>query len=239
MSAQVTEGPLTIALGRVQIRTDVLSAQFGDGQPVPVSTRYPQDGVAVTCFTAGVTQDVDVELGCATYFHDQLKKLGGTDANSGIGDVFLRTKWTFWSDASLQALAAVVPYLTLPTNSAITGSHSPGGGLLVPWSMALDRGYRVGAMAEGSFLRHATGAGYDSRWLASLVLQRDLNPSVGLYAETTLAFTSAGLGRTAFAAGGGVTLDVMRGLELDAALYAGLANAAETWNPVLRLRWQF
>ncbi len=230
---------MTVAPGHFLVKTEVLSLKFQDDASIPLNTRCAEVSAGETFVSTGLIDRVDLEVGLEPFLRSRLRTSGGTTEGSGIGDFFIRPKWTFWSDPGLQALAAVMPYLKLPTNSGGVGNHAVEGGIVVPWSMALDRGYRIGAMAEWAVLRNDTDTGYKSDWFASLALQGDLNPSVGLYAETTLNVTSEGISRTALAAGAGLTVEATRSVQLDLAVYAGLSRAAPDWNPVLRLRWHF
>jgi hypothetical protein len=239
LPAQITENPLTVAPGHFLVKTDVVSFYFQDQASLQEGTRYPVMDAGDTFITTGLTGHIDLELGLEPFLRSRLATSGGTITSSGIGDVYLRSKWNFWSDSGLQAQAAVMPFVKLPTNSGGVGNGSVEGGIIVPWSMALDHGYRTTAMAEWTAVRNDANDGYDSRWFASLALQEDLNPSVGLYAEATLGLTSAGVARTAFAAGGGITVEASSRVQLDLAFYAGLSGGAATWNPVLRLRWHF
>jgi hypothetical protein len=239
LRAQVTENPLTVSPGHFLVRMDVLSLNLQNQASTPDNTRYAAVGAGETFVTTGLAEHVDLEVGLELFLHSRLKTNGATTSSSGIGDLYLRPKWTFWSDAGLQALAAVMPYVKLPTNSGGVGNHSLEGGVILPWSMALDRGFRTSAMAEWSVLRNDADTGYGSDWFASLALQSDLNPSVGVYAETTLNVTSEGISHTALAAGGGLTVEAIRSVQLDLAVYAGLTRAAADWNPVVRLRWHF
>ncbi len=239
VAAQVTESPMTVAPGHFLLKVDAVSLKFEDQASVPVGTRYSAVGVGATFLTTGLSEHVDLQVGLELFLRARLKTSGGTTSNSGIGDLYIRPKWTFWSDAGLQSLAAVMPYVKLPSNSGGVGNHAAEGGVIVPWSMALDRGYRAGAMAEWAVVRNDADNGYDSRWGASMVLQGDLNPSVGLYAESTLALTTAGLSRTALTAGGGLTVEATRNVQIDLEFSAGLTRGAADWNPVLRVRWHF
>lgn len=239
LAAQVTENPMTIAPGHFLVRMDALSLKLEDQDQVPVDSRYSALAVGTTYLTAGLAPNVDLQVGVELFLRSRLKTSGGTTSHSGVGDLYVRPKWAFWSDAGLQAMAAVMPYVKLPTNSGGVGRHAAEGGVIVPWSMALDRGYRAGAQAEWGLVRNDADNGYDSKWGASLVLQGDVSPSLGLYTESTLEFTSAGISRTAMSLGGGVTMETSRRLQFDFALYAGLTRGAPDWNPVVRLRWHF
>lgn len=239
LSAQVTENPMTVAPGHFLLRVDALSLKVEDQDEVPVDSRYSALAVGTTYLTAGLAPNLDLQVGVELFLRSRLRTGGGTTSHSGVGDLYVRPKWAFWSDAGLQAMAAVMPYVKLPTNSGGVGNHAAEGGVIVPWSMALDRGYRAGAMAEWGLVRNDADNGYDSRWGASLVLQGDISSSVGLYTESTLAFTSAGISRTALTLGGGLTMETTRRLQVDLGLYAGLTRGAPDWNPVVRLRWHF
>ena len=63
--------------------------------------------------------------------------------------------------------------------------------------------------------------------------------SLGVYAETTLAVSSASLSSFTGGIGGGATLDVSKYLQFDYGLSRGLGNRATDWINVLRVRWQF
>jgi hypothetical protein len=239
LSAQVTENPMTVAPGHFLLRMDALSVKLEDQDELPVGSRYAAVAAGTTCLTTGLAQNFDLQVGMELFLRSRLKTSGGTSSSSGLGGLYVRPKWTFWSDAGLQALAAVMPYVKLPTHSSGVGRRAAEGGVIVPWSMALDRGYRAGAMAEWALERNDADNGYDSRWGASLVLQGDINRSLGLYTESTVEFTSAGISRTALTLGGGVTMETSRRLQFDFALYAGLTRGAPDWNPIVRLRWHF
>ncbi len=239
LPAQVTENPMTVAPGHFLVKMDVLFLKFQNQASTPDNTRYSAVGAGETFITTGLAEHLDLQVGLELFLHSRLKTTGGTSSSSGIGDLYIRPKWTFWSDPGLQALAAVMPFVKLPTNSGGVGNGSVEGGVIVPWSMALDRGFRTSAMAEWAILRNDADTGYKSNWFASMALQGDVSPSVGLYAETTLTLTSEGISRTALAAGGGCTVEATRSVQLDFAVYAGLSHAAADWNPVMRLRWHF
>ena len=239
LGAQVTENPLTVSPGHYLLRVDALSLQLKDSQPEPDGTRVSGQVVGATFLTAGLAPRFDLQIGLEPFVRDRLRAGAEDHTDSGVGAVYLRPKWTFWSDAEWETLAAVMPYVKLPTHSGGVGRKAPEAGVIVPWSMALDHGYRAGAMTEWDLVRNDADDGYDSRWFNSLVLQGDLSRTSGLYLEGTLAFDSAGFARTEAALGIGWTVETADGVELDFAFYGGLTRATPRLNPEIRLRWHF
>ncbi len=145
---------MTVAPGHFLVKMDVLSLKFQNQSSTPDNTRYSAVGAGETFITTGLTEHLDLQVGLELFLHSRLKTTGGTSSSSGVGDLYIRPKWTFWSDPGLQALAAVMPFVKLPTNSGGVGNGSVEGGIIVPWSMALDRGFRTSAMAEWAILRN-------------------------------------------------------------------------------------
>ncbi len=237
LGAQVTETPQTIAPGSFFLRMDAISIGVNRDRVEP--SRYNALGLASTILSTGLTRDVDLEVG-VQFFVKQTVQLGGTrTSHSGRGDVSLRSKWTFWRDPTRGAAAAVIPYVKLPSNTGGVGNNHTEGGVIVPWSMSLGGGTELGAMGQWDILRNAGNTRYDSRWFASGFLHQHLIGSLGAYAETTLAVSSASASTLAGTLGGGVTFDLKKKLQLDYGLSRGLGGQATDWIHVLRLRWEF
>src|SRR5438093_7373390 len=87
--AQLTEWATTVQPGKFLLKMDVLSLTFDhDG-----GDRYTGVGVASTFLTTGLTKDWDVQVGAELFLNQQFDSGGLTDRRSGIGDIYLRTKW--------------------------------------------------------------------------------------------------------------------------------------------------
>lgn len=239
LPAQVTEIPQTIAPGKFLLKMDALSLSFDRHDTEDPGASFTAVGLGRAFLATGLTQDLDVQIGAELFLHTRVQNNGTTQSHSGTGDIYFRTKWTFWRDQSLGASAAVMPYIKVPTSSGGVGNGFTEGGVIVPWAMSLGGGFNAGAMAEWDVLRNDANNGYDSHWYASGVFNRAITQTITVYGESTLSATSAGISRTALTIGAGVTYNLSPFFVVDYALYAGVGRAAATWNPIVRIRWEF
>lgn len=237
--AQVTEIPQTIAPGKFLLKMDALSLAFNHNDTENDGAKFTAVGLGRAFLATGLTDQLDVQVGAELFLHTRVRTNGTTHSHSGTGDVYFRTKWTFWRDPTLGAAAAVMPYIKVPTSSGGVGNGYTEGGVIVPWAMSLGGGFDAGAMARWDVLRNDANNGYDSNWSASGFFDRAITQSITLYGESVLTATSASASRTALTMGVGVNYKLTPFFVVDYALYAGVTRAAATWNPVVRIRWEF
>lgn len=237
LSAQVTETPHTMAPGRFLLRVDAITIGVDRDNSAPKT--YTALGLASALLSTGVTRDLDVQFGMQFFLRQTYQYQGASRTSSGRGDTTIRAKYTFWRDPARGAAMAVIPFVKLPSSTGGVGNNHTEGGVIVPWAMSLGRGTEAGAMAEWDVLRDASNTGYDSRWLVTAFAKQHLVGSLAVYAETTLAVSSASLASFTGGIGGGATLDVSKYLQFDYGLSRGLGNRATDWLNVLRVRWQF
>jgi len=93
---QITETPDTVAPGRFLLEMDTLSLALNHD----ASGKYTAFGVASTFLTTGLTSNLDLQVGAELFLDQKFSSGGLTERNSGIGDVYLRTKWKFYDDAT-------------------------------------------------------------------------------------------------------------------------------------------
>ncbi|HMD60346.1 MAG TPA: transporter [Opitutaceae bacterium] len=234
--AQITESPKTIGPGSVFVRMDAIS--FGIQPDTSAPNQYRALAVGTTIVSAGITDSLDFEFGTQLFLRDTFSAAGADQTHSGIGDISLRTKWTFWRDTSSNAAAAVVPYVMLPTHSSAVGNNSVQGGLILPWAADIGAGTRAAAMIEWDELRNVANTRYDTRWYGSALLQWDLGGKVGAYAEATVSASTAGSSAYSGTLGGGATLAVSKNFQWDYEISRVLGRGRNQWSQVLRFRWK-
>lgn len=234
LPGQITETPATVAPGRFLIEMDALSLKINrDG-----GDRFTAWGVATTFLTSGLTANWDVQVGAELFLDQKFDSSGLTERNSGLGDVYFRTKWRFYADADTGTSIAIMPYVKLPTNTGGVGNQAREGGLIIPWEAALVGGVQLTAMGKIDFQRNDGDNGYDSFWSTSVALQRAVTQAIGLYAETKFGKSTSGAPWDGVV-GGGVTLALSKNTVWDYALYRGLTSGSSDWQHVLRLNWGF
>jgi hypothetical protein len=237
LSAQVTEIAETIQPGKFLLEMDAISLGFDRDRST--DNKFDALGLARTVVSAGLTRDVDLQVGVQLFVRTTYHDRGFRDTRSGLGDLTLRTKWAFWRDEQLGAVAAVIPYVKIPSRAREVGNGAVEGGLIVPWSMTLPGGIKTGAMAQWDFLRNDANNGYDSRWFASAYAHRNFTQFLGFYGESTLTASSASSSSFAGSLGGGATLTVSKNFRWDYGISRGLGTSGTDWIHVLRFKWGF
>lgn len=235
--AQVTESPITVAPGRVLVRIDGLKLTFDRADAA--GNTYDAIGVASTTLRAGLTRDVDLQVGLDFFIKETAEFRGRRDSSSGLGDVSLRTKWTFWRDEKAGAAAAVMPYVRLPSSSGGVGSKAVEGGVIVPWAMETGAGFKAGAMAQWDVVRNDADNGYDARWFFSGYAVRDLTRTWAVYGEATAEFFSTGFSNSAATMGAGALWRFAQHLVFDYEIQRGLNSRAPAWTHIWRANWEW
>lgn len=232
--AQITEHPSTVAPGRFLLEMDALSLTLDRGG----GGKYTAFAAGSALLTTGLTQNWDVQVGAELFISQKVESGGFSERNSGIGDLYVRTKYRFYDNAETGTMAAVMPYVKIPTNSGGVGNDSVEGGIIVPWSTTLAGEFHCDVMAQLDFLRNDNDDGYDTYWYASAALSRPITGALGLYAEAALG-KSSGASEAEGVMGAGVTLSVSDQAWWDFAVYKGVSSGAADWNHVVRFNFEF
>lgn len=232
--AQITEHPATVAPGSFLLEMDALSLTLdkeGGG-------RYTAVGAGSVFLSTGLTQNWDVQVGAELFISQKFEAGGFSERNTGVGDLYVRTKYRFYENTETGTMAAILPYVKIPTNSGGVGNDAVEGGFIVPWSTSLLGGFHCDVMAELDFLRNDSDDGYDTFWYASASLSRALAGALGLYGEVAVG-KSSGASATEGIMGVGVTLSVSDKAWWDFAVYKGISSGAADWNHVIRFNLEF
>jgi hypothetical protein len=234
LTAQITEWTTTVQPGHFLLEVDALSLTI-DREP---GLKYTAFGAASTFLTTGLTKNLDLQVGAEFYISQKFDAAGLTERQSGVGDVYIRTKYRFYESEDTYTSIAVLPYIKLPTNSGGVGNDAVEGGIIIPFQTELIGGFDFAAMAELDFLRNDADDGYDSYWFASASLGRKFFRAVGVYGEATVAKSSGGAPWEG-TIGAGATLEVSKFAWWDFAIYRGISDGASDWTHVLRFNYGF
>lgn len=234
LRAQFAEAPITVEPGRFLAEIDGIRFSVDQPDNGPKVTAL---AVASTLLTAGLTPRVDIQVRADFYVRRTIELKGFSDARSGVGDVFFRTKWNFWRDASTGGAAAVIPYVIVPTANSLVGSKAVRGGVIVPWEIKPSGSFTAGANFAWDLVRNDADNGYDSQFALNAIARQQITKSLVLYAESAFTATSAGMSLWEGRAGAGVLLQVTQNIQLDYEVVRGLNRRATDWEHVLRVNW--
>jgi hypothetical protein len=232
--AQITESPVTVQPGHFLLEVDALSLSIDHDD----DSRYTAVGAGLAFLTTGLTQNWDVQVGAQLFLSQDYTIEGVGGSESGVGDVYLRTKWRCYESKETWTSVALMPYVKIPTNSGGVGNDSVEGGLIIPWATRVWGDVVVEAMAQVELRRNAADDGYDSYWYGSAAAKRQLTKQIGLYAEAAIAKSSGGEDFEGLL-GAGATYALTENMIFDLGMYHGLSAGAADWNYVLRFNLGF
>ena len=140
----------------------------------------------------------------------------------GIGDVVVRFKYNLWGNDGGATAAGLLPYLKVPTHSAVSNDEWEGG-LIVPlaWNFAKNMGLGLQAEVARNF---EDGGGHYWALSHTAVLGVSITEQLGLYLE--YAGTVSELPYESLASAG-ITYQVNDNLQFDVGGLLGLNNPSQ------------
>lgn len=231
--AQYTELPSTVAPGKFLLETDAVSLVLDrDGED-----RYTGLLAGSVLLTTGLTSNWDIQIGAELFVSQRYESGSFKERNTGVGDVYLRTKYRFLANDFVSA--AILPYAKIPTNSGRVGNDFVEGGVALPWETYVFGGFlTINSMVDVSRVRNADDTGYETLIYASSSLSKEITKFLTLYAEAQASKSKSSYPWQA-TLGVGAYLSVSDRLGWDIAMYRGLNRNAADWNPVIRVNYGF
>jgi hypothetical protein len=167
-----TESPYTVDQGHYQIEIE------------PVSwARNDDDGIKTTAIGGsynlkfGVADNMDLQLVLSPYNYIKTDVDGGNDdIANGIGDTDIRWKINLWGNDNGDTSFALMPFVTLPTDSAdIDPDDHSQYGLIAPLAFSLPNEWSAAVMLEVDRVRNDDDDGYALVWIQSATASHAIN----------------------------------------------------------------
>ena len=174
-------------------------------------------------FKIGVAENADLQIVFDSYTQSRSTENGVRDRLSGFGDVTVRFKQNLWGNDSGKTAFALMPYVTIPTETELSG-EAWAGGLIMPLAISLSDRVSLGLMAEVDLVPDADTSGYDLEWLHSATLGISLTEKLGMYLEVVGIAGEDADYQALFDAG--LTFAVTDSLIFDAGVRLGMNRAA-------------
>lgn len=177
-------GACTVDRGHLQLETDLLDETYDRTGGVTTRTL----AVASPTLKLGVTDRLDVEANLAPYLRVSSAQAPGgpRTAQSGIGDLYLRTKLNLAGNSGADFGLGVEAYLKAPTASHDLGNGAWEEGLLLPASWSLPHGWSLGLTPEADLLLDASGSGRHVALSLPVGLSHAVGPVTGTVELWTL-----------------------------------------------------
>ncbi|RYD17883.1 MAG: transporter [Verrucomicrobiaceae bacterium] len=215
-----TESPYTVMPGIFQVE----STLWG----------YSRDGSLTTWSLAesnlktGLTEDIDMHL----VLRPWIKEEGGAE---GFGDADVRLKWNLWGNDGGKTAGALMPFVTIPSQTAVSTEEWEGG-LIFPVAIELSDKVGLGFQTELDRVWNEDDRTHDWDFLHSAVLGFDLTDTVGLFIEYVGV---AGDHSYEATANTGLTFATGENVQWDLAIGFGLNDAAEDLSLIQGVSFRF
>jgi hypothetical protein len=181
--------PYTVDAGHVQIETDLAVYAVG----TQAGARLRGWTLFDPTIKLGLTSTIDLEVQ-ATPHEAVISRTGSSrSATTGWGDTYARVKVNLIGDDGGALAIAVAPSIKLPTAPAALGNRAVEGGVIVPVSVSLPKGFTLVSSPEIDVLRNTRSARYHESANFLLNLSHPVGKRWTVYAElfTTRSFEHA------------------------------------------------
>jgi hypothetical protein len=211
-----TDSPMTLDPGAFQIETG--SFDFTKDREGGVTTRTWTIGE--TEFRYGLDSSKDIQLSIDPWIHQHSSD--GT-SHEGFGDIGMRMKWNFWGDDGGTTAFGMIPYLTIPTRTAVSDDAWESG-VGFPLSVQFSDKWNLGV--EGLVARAWDHVEDDHEWKMqhSITLSYNITKTIGVFAEY-VGVTGAGTYQAS--ADVGMSWNLTNNFACDFMVAGGLSDAAD------------
>lgn len=214
-----TESAYTVPAGMFQVEMSFFDySRDADRGMVSDQWIYAQANLK-----AGLTQSADLQVIVNSHAIAGESERGDSMRTSGFGDITVRLKQNLWGNDRGSTAFALMPYVTIPTHTRVSGAEWAGG-LIAPLSITISDRVVVGLMAQADLVHDSDTNGYDLQWLHSATVGIALTEKLGTYLEIVGIAGEDADYQGIFDAG--LTLAVNEALIFDAGVRIGLNRPA-------------
>jgi hypothetical protein len=149
--------PCTVDAGHWQLESDVYNFTGDTAGGVTVNTQLFTNPT----LKLGVTNNLDLEVNIVPYEEVTTHVAGAVASRTaaGVGDLFLRAKWSLAGDDAGDFGFALVPYIKAPTAAPGVGNGAVEGGVVAPLQFNLPANWQLVIDPEVDALANAVGPG--------------------------------------------------------------------------------
>jgi hypothetical protein len=208
-----TESPISVDAGHWQLETSFFDWSRDD------TTGDRTRTVLASNLKYGVNDRSDVQLVFDAY---AIAESGLTDTR-GFGDIQVRYKFNLWGNDGGGTALALLPFIKIPTGTALSNGEWEGG-LAIPWSTDITDRLSLGLMAEIDAVYDDDSGDHEAEFLHSAVLGIGLTEKWSAFVEY---IGVTGDSPYLVYGSGGLVYSVTENLALDVGAKVGLNDAAE------------
>lgn len=235
-----TESAYTVDAGHFQVEMDLVNLFLDEDRSGGGDQRTEIWAVAPTNLKLGLWNRADLQLVLDPFVHARVedRAAGTVSEASGFGNVQTRLKYNLWGNDGGPTALAVMPFVKWPLpESGLRNGHVEGG-VILPFAAELPQGWGLGLMTEFDWVRRQEASTYDTWFVNSVTLGRNLGGRLGGYVEFFTVVSAAGEFDWVGQVGGGLTYALNANLRLDLGCNFGVTDSAPDFNPFVGLTWR-
>ena len=169
----------TVDQGHFQLEIDAYDVTLQRHAGVTTNTTF----AANPTLKYGVTSNFDVELNLVPYIKIRSHSSGTTQADSGLGDLYLRAKYVPISGGPHGLSFGLEPFLKIPTAAHALGNGTVEGGLLLPVGLDLGGGWSLSSTPEFDALQNQATLGRHLAMINVVALSRAFSSGITVSGE--------------------------------------------------------
>ena len=173
-----TESAYTVPAGLFQVEMSVLDFSRESSSGVKEEAWI----LGQVNFKVGLDQQTDLQMIFDTYTSARTRSGPTVEREDGFGDVALRLKRNIWGNDGGKTALAIMPYVSIPTGTALSRGVWEGG-LILPLAVEISPRVGLGLMAEADIVQDDARGSYDIEWLTSATLGFGLSDRLGAFVE--------------------------------------------------------
>jgi hypothetical protein len=190
--------------------------------------------IGETNLVFGVTKNFDLEMLLRPYIRDSAR--GGSSSDSeGFGDIDLLGRWNLWGNDGGKSSAALVPFVTIPTQTAVSSGQWEGG-LIFSESYQIADGWNLNGEVGASRVWNDSTSRHEWDFLHTVEIEHDLGKNGGVYLEYVGAAGCHGYDCSVSA---GITWKVGDNCQLDLGGLYGLSDTADDFSITQGVSFRF
>ncbi len=184
-----TESPYTVDAGHIQIEKDTISGTWDHNRAGGLDQMTREMVFGNANIKIGLTNTIDLQIMAAvlTTSHIEDRLLATNTDTSGVGELTTRLKINLWGNDGGTDACAIMPYIKWPLPKSELRNGQIEGGLILPYSVALNETQSLGVMAQVDVVNSDTD-GVQMQYLTTATFGQSLSDKIGGYVEVATRF---------------------------------------------------
>lgn len=239
-----TESPYTVDAGHFQIEWNLFGFTRDRRNREHLDERTDNFSFVSTNFKMGLTNSIDLQFVFDSWQiqNEVSRNAAGAivrETRQGIGDLTTRLKINIFGNDDGPLAVGIMPYVKIPTNQEGLGNKKYEGGLIVPVSVSLPKGWDMGFMTELDVVHNDPRKGYHSEFFNTITFAHEIKGKLDGYVEFAARVDTRNASAWAGQVDCGMNYSFTKNVKLDWGVNVGVTRSADDVSPFAGLTVRF